>query len=73
MKSRGFLHRVLYALAGLVAIGICAAAVALLWVDRRVTWASAYTAARNLTGVLAADIGRTLGVYDLSLQGVVER
>ncbi|CAB3710984.1 hypothetical protein LMG3431_05998 [Achromobacter pestifer] len=73
VKSRGFLHRVLYALAGLVAIGICAAAVALLWVDRRVTWASAYTAARNLTGVLAADIGRTLGVYDLSLQGVVER
>ncbi|CAB3715667.1 GGDEF domain-containing protein [Achromobacter marplatensis] len=73
MKSRGFLHRTLYALAGLVAIGICAAAVALLWIDRRMTWESAYTAGHNLTGVLAADISRTLHVYDLSLQGVVER
>ena len=73
MKSRGFLHRTLYALAGLVAIGICAAAVALLWIDRRLTWESAYTAGHNLTGVLAADISRTLHVYDLSLQGVVER
>lgn len=73
MKYRGFVNRVLYALAGLVAIGICAAAVALLWMDRRVTWESAYTSARNLTGVMAASIGRTLRVYDLSLQGVVER
>ncbi|MBB1596908.1 sensor domain-containing diguanylate cyclase [Achromobacter sp. UMC46] len=73
MKSRGFLHRTLYALAGLVAIGICAAAVALLWIDRRLTWESAYTAGHNLTGMLAADIGRTLLLYDLSLQGVVER
>lgn len=73
MKSRGFLHRTLYALAGLVAIGICAAAVALLWIDRRLTWESAYTAGHNLTGVLAADISRTLHLYGLSLQGVVER
>ncbi|WP_313625562.1 sensor domain-containing diguanylate cyclase [Achromobacter sp.] len=73
MKSRGIVHRTLYALAGLVAIGICAAAAALLWMDRRVTWESAYVAARNLAGVLSADIGRTLQVYDLSLQGVVER
>lgn len=73
MKYRGMVNRILYALAGLVAIGICTAAVALLWMDRRVTWESAYTSARNLTGVLAADIGRTLRVYDLSLQGVVER
>lgn len=73
MKSRGLVIRILYALAGLVAIGICAASVALLWIDRRVTWESAYVAARNLTGVLAADISRTLHVYDLALQGVVER
>ena len=73
MKSRGIVHRTLYALAGLVAIGICTASVALLWMDRRVTWESAYVSARNLAGVLAADIGRTLHVYDLSLQGVVER
>lgn len=73
MTSRGFLHRTLYALAGLVAIGICAAAVALLWIDRRLTWESAYTAGHNLTGVLAADISRTLHLYGLSLQGVVER
>lgn len=73
MESRGIIHRTLYALAGLVAIGICAAAVALLWIDRRVTWESAYVSARNLASVLSADIGRTLHVYDLSLQGVVER
>ena len=73
MKYRGFVQRVLYALAGVVAIGICAAAVALLWMDRRVTWESAYTSARNLTGIMSADIGRTLRIYDLSLQGVVER
>lgn len=73
MKSRGFLHRILYALAGLVAIGICAAAVALLWIDRRLTWEAAYTAGHNVTSVLAADISRTLHLYDLSLQGVVER
>lgn len=73
MKYRGVVNRILYALAGLVAIGICAAAVALLWMDRRVTWEAAYKSARNLTGVLAADISRTLRIYDLSLQGVVER
>lgn len=73
MKSRGIVHRTLYALAGLVAIGICAAAVALLWSDRRVTWESAYVSARNLASVLAADIGRTLHVYDLSLLGVMDR
>ncbi len=73
MKSRGIVHRTLYALAGIVAIGICTAAVALLWMDRRVTWDAAYVSARNLASVLAADIGRTLHVYDLSLQGVVER
>jgi len=73
LNSRGIVHRTLYALAGLVGIGICAAAVALLWMDRRVTWDSAYVSARNLASVLAADIGRTLHVYDLSLQGVVER
>lgn len=73
MKHREVVNRVLYALAGLVAIGICAAAVTLLWVDRRDIWASAYTSARNLTGVLAADISRSLRSYDLSLQGVVER
>ncbi|CAB3843889.1 hypothetical protein LMG26689_01629 [Achromobacter animicus] len=73
MKSRGIVHRTLYALAGLVAIGICAAAISLLWMDRRVTWEAAYVSARNLASVLAADIGRTLHVYDLSLQGVVER
>ena len=32
MKSRGFVQRALYALGVLVAIGICAAAVALLWI-----------------------------------------
>ncbi|PPA77024.1 GGDEF domain-containing protein [Achromobacter spanius] len=73
MKSRSFVHRALYALAGLVAIGICMAAVALLWIDRQATWATAHKSARNITGVLAADIGRTLQIYDLSLQGVVER
>lgn len=73
MKSRGIVHRTLYALAGIVAIGICAAAIALLWIDRRVTWESAYVSARNLASVLAADIGRTFHVYDLSLQGVIER
>lgn len=73
MNYRGFVQGVLYALAGLVAIGICAAAVALLWMDRRVTWESASTSARNLAGVMAAGIGRTLRIYDLSLQGVVER
>ncbi|AMG36292.1 diguanylate cyclase [Achromobacter xylosoxidans] len=73
MKSHGLLHRSLYALAGLIAVGICAAAVALLWMDRRTTWNQAYVSARNLTEVLAADIGRTIRVYDLSLQGVIER
>lgn len=73
MKSHGLLHRSLYALAGLIAIGICAASVALLWMDRRTTWNQAYVAASNLTEVLAADIGRTIRVYDLSLQGVIER
>lgn len=73
MKSHGFLHRSLYALAGLIAIGICAAAIALLWTDRRTTWKQAYVSASNLTEVLAADIGRTIRVYDLSLQGVIER
>ncbi len=73
MKSRGIVHITLYALAGIVAMGICTAAVALLWMDRRVTWDAAYVSARNLASVLAADIGRTLHVYDLSLQGVVER
>lgn len=73
MTSRRFVHRALYALAGLVAIGICLAAVALLWIDRQATWVAAHKSARNITGVLAADIGRTLHVYDLSLQGVVER
>ncbi|MCI1838128.1 sensor domain-containing diguanylate cyclase [Achromobacter sp. HNDS-1] len=73
MKSHGLLHRSLYALAGLIAIGICAAAVALLWMDRRITWNLAYVAASNLAEVLSADIGRTIRVYDLSLQGVIER
>ncbi|MPS78362.1 MAG: diguanylate cyclase [Achromobacter sp.] len=73
MKSRSFVHGALYALAGLVAIGICLAAVALLWIDRQGTWASAYKSARNITGVLSADISRTLQIYDLSLRGVVER
>lgn len=73
MKSHGFLHRSLYALAGLIAVGICAAAVALLWMDRRASWTQAYVSASNLTEVLAADIGRTIHVYDLSLQGVIER
>ena len=73
MKSHGLLHRTLYALAGLIAVGICAAAVALLWMDRRTTWNQAYVSAGNLTEVLAADIGRTIRVYDLSLQGVIER
>ena len=73
MKSHGLRHRSLYALAGLIAVGICAAAVALLWMDRRTTWNQAYVSARNLTEVLAADIGRTIRVYDLSLQGVIER
>ena len=73
MKSHGLLHRSLYALAGLIAVGICAAAVALLWMDRRTTWNQAYVSARNLTEVLAADIGRTIRVYVLSLQGVIER
>ncbi|WP_241060291.1 sensor domain-containing diguanylate cyclase [Achromobacter xylosoxidans] len=73
MKSHGFLHRSLYALAGLIAIGICAASIALLWTDRRITWNLAYVAAGNLTEVLSADISRTIRVYDLSLQGVIER
>ncbi|MBB1624790.1 sensor domain-containing diguanylate cyclase [Achromobacter sp. UMC71] len=73
MKSHGLLHRSLYALAGLIAIGICAAAVALLWIDRRATWHQAYVAASNLTEVLSADISRTIRVYDLSLQGVIDR
>lgn len=73
MKSHGLLHRSLYALAGLIAVGICAAAVALLWMDRRASWTQAYVSASNLTEVLAADIGRTIHVYDLSLQGVIER
>ncbi|WP_445658582.1 sensor domain-containing diguanylate cyclase [Achromobacter sp. NCFB-sbj8-Ac1-l] len=73
MKSHGLLHRSLYALAGLIAIGICAASVALLWMDRRTSWNQAYVAAGNLTEVLSADIGRTIRVYDLSLQGVIER
>lgn len=73
MKSHGVLHRALYALAGLIAVGICAAAVALLWIDRRTTWNQAYVSASNLTEVLAADISRTIRVYDLSLQGVIER
>lgn len=73
MKSHGLLHRSLYALAGLIAIGICAAAVALLWMDRRITWNLAYVAASNVAEILSADIGRTIRVYDLSLQGVIER
>lgn len=73
MKSRGLMHRALYALAVLVALGICAAAVALLWIDRRATWDAAQASARNITGVLSADISRTLHVYDLSLQGMAER
>lgn len=73
MKSRGFVQRALYALAVLVAIGICAAAIALLWIDRRATWDAAHASARNITGVLSADISRTLHVYDLSLQGMAER
>ncbi|CAB5516564.1 hypothetical protein LMG26857_05641 [Achromobacter anxifer] len=73
MKSRGLVQRALYAVAVLVLIGICAAAVALLWIDRRATWEAAHASARNITGVLAADISRTLHVYDLSLQGMAER
>lgn len=73
MKSHGLLRGSLYALAGLVAIGICAAAVALLWMDRRITWNLAHVAASNLAEILSADIGRTIRVYDLSLQGVIER
>ncbi|WP_447918826.1 diguanylate cyclase domain-containing protein [Achromobacter aegrifaciens] len=71
--SRRLVHRALYALAVLVAIGICAAAVALLWIDRRATWEAAHASARNITGVLSEDIGRTLHLYDLSLQGMAER
>lgn len=73
MKSRRFLHRALYALAVLLAAGICAASVALLWIDRRDTWEAARVSARNITGVLSADISRTVQFYDLSLQGVMER
>lgn len=73
MKSRRFVQHALYALAVLLAAGICAAAIALLWIDRRVTWEAAYVSARNITGVLSADIGRTVHLYDLSLQGVAER
>ncbi len=73
MKSHGLLHRSLYALAGLIAIGICAAAMALLWMDRRTTWNQAYVSASNLSEALSADISRTIRVYDLSLQGVIER
>lgn len=73
MKSHGLLHRSLYALAGLIAIGICAAAMALLWMDRRTTWNQAYVSASSLSEALSADISRTIRVYDLSLQGVIER
>lgn len=69
----GYVHRALYTLAALVAVGICVAAAALLWVDRRGTWDAAYVASRNLADGLAGAIGRTLHVYDLSLQGVIER
>ena len=44
----GYVHRALYTLAALVAVGICVAAAALLWVDRRGTWDAAYVASRNL-------------------------
>ena len=68
----GYVHRALYTLAALVAVGICVAAAA-CWVDRRGTWDAAYVASRNLADGLAGAIGRTLHVYDLSLQGVIER
>ncbi|MGE8690023.1 MAG: diguanylate cyclase [Achromobacter sp.] len=73
MKSRRLVHHALYALAVLLAVGICAAAIALLWIDRRVTWEAAHVSARNITGVLSGDISRTVHLYDLSLQGVIER
>ncbi|WP_231690445.1 hypothetical protein [Achromobacter sp. 2789STDY5608615] len=46
---------------------------ALLWMDRRTTWNQAYVSASNLSEALSADISRTIRVYDLSLQGVIER
>ena len=61
----GYVHRALYTLAALVAVGICVAAAALLWVDRRGTWDAACRVAQSGRR-LAGAIGRTLHVYDLS-------
>lgn len=71
MRSRTIL-RISNVVASVIILGVIAAAVSFLFYDRQNTWNSAAASSNNLVRVLEADISRTVRVYDLSLQGVIE-
>lgn len=56
----------------LIAACVLAVAAIALYADRQSTWARAERATHNLMLALQSDIARTLGVYDLSMQGVID-
>ncbi len=64
--------RVLGPAIALVVAGFCAASVTMLYDVRSETWDRALTGQANLARTLSQDIARTIEVYDLSLQAVVD-
>ncbi|WP_232468111.1 GGDEF domain-containing protein [Bordetella genomosp. 13] len=71
MGSRATL-RILMAVTAVIVLLAVAAAAAFLRYDRRTTWERATIASNNVARFLETDITRTLRVYDLSLQGVID-
>lgn len=66
------LVRLINVMTALLAMGVLAISAATLWADRESSWSRATVAADNLLAALEGDITRTIHVYDLSLQGVIE-
>lgn len=56
----------------LCVIGLCAVSAFMLWDMRRDAERRATAAAQSLVQVLSRDIGRSIGMYDLSLRAIVD-
>lgn len=58
--------------ASIIALGIFALSLNMLWETRRDTWREAEQASRNLLTTITRDIGGSIRLYDLFLQDVIE-
>lgn len=60
-------------IASVIAIGIFALSLNMLWESRQDTWREAEQSSRNLLTAVIRDIGGNIRLYDLFLQGVINR